>query len=112
MARIPDQGPFGQAYWAEDIYPPEAGAAAKCFDELTQGNHWVILSGVHFFDMIVEGLLGIHADLYGEISLKGGMESYREESSLYNLQVQGRLVSLIRGKLELENNGTTNTPEE
>jgi len=101
MAKIPDQGPFGQAYWAEDIYPSEAGAAAKCFDELTQGNHWVILSGVHFFDMVVEGLLGIHADLDGEVSVKGGIDSCRQESSLYNLQVHNRLVSLIRGKLEL-----------
>lgn len=48
------QGPFAQAYWADDIYPREQGAAAKCYDELVQGNHWVISSGSHFAEMILE----------------------------------------------------------
>lgn len=48
------QGPFAQAYWAEDVYPKELGAAAKCYDELVQGNHWVISSGAHFAEMILE----------------------------------------------------------
>jgi hypothetical protein len=48
------QGPFAQAYWAEDVYPKELGAAAKCYDELVQGNHWVCSGGTHFADMILE----------------------------------------------------------
>jgi hypothetical protein len=48
------QGSFAQAYWAEDVYPKELGAAAKCYDELVSGNHWVISSGAHFADMILE----------------------------------------------------------
>ncbi len=46
------QGPFAQAYWADDVYPKELGAAAKCYDELVQGNHWVIGSGAHFAEMV------------------------------------------------------------
>jgi hypothetical protein len=48
------QGPFAQAYWADDVYPREQGAAAKCYDELVQGNHWVICSGSHFAEMVLE----------------------------------------------------------
>jgi hypothetical protein len=47
------QGPFAQAYWAEDVYPAELGAAAKCYDELVQGNHWAISSGVHLSEMVL-----------------------------------------------------------
>lgn len=50
------QGPFAQAYWAEDVYPEELGAAAKCYDELVQGNHWVICQGTHFAEMVLKML--------------------------------------------------------
>lgn len=50
------QGPFAQAYWAEDVYPKELGAAAKCYDELVQGNHWVICQGSHFAEMVLKML--------------------------------------------------------
>ena len=102
MSVITDQGPFGQAYWAEDIHDSEAGGAAKCFDELTQGNHWVIQSGVHFFDMAFEGLLGIRADLQGDVSVQGGFQIYQKDSSLYNIKTQGSLVHCIEGKIESE----------
>ena len=59
VAAVVNQGPFAQAYWAEDVYPSEAGGAAKCFDELTQGNHWVIASGVHFAECILDGICGL-----------------------------------------------------
>jgi hypothetical protein len=102
MSQITAQGPFGQAYWAEDIYTPESGGAAKCFDELSQGNHWVIQSGVHFFDMVVEGLLGVQADLDGKVSLAGGLTAYQDESSLYNIRTHGNLVHVVQGKVEIE----------
>lgn len=53
VSKTIQQGPFAQAYWAEDVYPKELGAAAKCYDELVQGNHWVISMGVHFSEMIL-----------------------------------------------------------
>ncbi|NQT58203.1 MAG: hypothetical protein HQ557_04390 [Bacteroidetes bacterium] len=102
MSAVTAQGPFGQAYWAEDIYTPEAGGAAKCFDELSQGNHWVIQSGVHFFDMVVEGLLGVQADIQGNVSLKGGLSAYQKESSLYNIRTHGNLVHVVQGTVETE----------
>jgi hypothetical protein len=54
VSKTTQQGPFAQAYWADDIYPEELGAAAKCYDELVQGNHWVSGSGAHFAEMVIK----------------------------------------------------------
>jgi hypothetical protein len=58
MGRIPRQGPFAQAYFAEDVVAPERGAAAKSWDELPQGNHWMCSSGSLFSHVVLECLLG------------------------------------------------------
>ena len=99
ISHVTRQGPYGQAYWAEDVYPPEAGAAAKCFDELTQGNHWVIQSGVHFFDTVVEGILGLSADLEGDLSVKPGLAPFQQEATLRNIRVHDRNYNLEGGVL-------------
>jgi hypothetical protein len=54
VSQVTQQGPFAQAYWADDVHPLEAGGAAKCYDELPQGNHWVISSGVYWSVMALE----------------------------------------------------------
>ncbi len=99
IARITDQGPFGQAYWAEDVYPPEAGAAAKCFDELTQGNHWVIGSGALFAEMILDGVCGLSADLEGNLTLKPGLQSWSEGARITNIVAHGRFYDVHDGLL-------------
>lgn len=53
MARLTLQGPFGQGYWAEDMYPAEEGAAAKVFDDHSGCLHWVIGSGCYFAEMVL-----------------------------------------------------------
>lgn len=99
VARVTAQGPFAQAYWAEDLYPTEAGAAAKCYDELTQGNHWVIGSGMHFAEMILDGVCGLAADLDGSLRVTDGLGSWSKQSSLFNIRCAGKDHHLIRGKL-------------
>ncbi len=51
MSRLTAQGPFGQGYWAEDMYPAEQGAAAKVFDDHSGCLHWVIGSGAYFAEL-------------------------------------------------------------
>lgn len=51
MSRLTAQGPFGQGYWAEDMYPAEQGAAAKVFDDHSGCLHWAIGSGCYFAEM-------------------------------------------------------------
>jgi len=78
LARTTAQGPFAQAYWAEDMSQPEAGAAAKCFDDLPQGNHWCIASGAHFAEMVLDGVAGLRADADGTLRLAGPPNPLRE----------------------------------
>lgn len=58
MGRLPRQGPFAQAYFTEEVVPPERGGAAKAPDDLPQGNHWLISSGCFFSEVVLECLLG------------------------------------------------------
>jgi len=99
VAKVTDQGPFSQAYWAEDLYPPEAGAAAKCHDELTQGNHWVIGSGALFAEMILDGICGLSADLEGHLTLKPGLPSWAKDVHITQITVHGKTYELRNGQL-------------
>ena len=67
LSQVTAQGPFAQAYWAEDMAEPEAGAAPKCFDELPQGNHWAIASGCYYAEMVLDGIAGLHASVSGTL---------------------------------------------
>ncbi|MEI8311601.1 MAG: hypothetical protein WCH98_12675 [Verrucomicrobiota bacterium] len=99
VAKVTAQGPFSQAYWAEDLYPAESGAAAKCFDELTQGNHWVISSGALFAEMILDGICGLSADLEGNLTLRPGLESWAKDAAIHNISVHGQAYDLLEGRL-------------
>ncbi len=99
VAKVTRQGPFAQAYWAEDIYPSEADAAPKCFDELTQGNHWVIGSGVHFAEMALDGICGLSARLDGTLELTPGLTEWAADCMLLNISHQGKMYGLTGGRL-------------
>jgi len=100
VARVTRQGPFAQAYWAEDVYPPESGAAPKCYDELPQGNHWVISSGAMFAEMVLDGICGISADLSGKLTLRPGLRPWANECSIANISAHGRNYRLAGGQLK------------
>jgi hypothetical protein len=84
ISRVTAQGPFAQAYWAEDMAEPEAGAAPKCSDELPQGNHWAISSGCFYAELVLDGVAGLRADV------KGNLEADTRDLPLRRgLQVEG-----------------------
>ncbi len=99
VAHVTRQGPFAQAYWTEDVYPPESGAAAKCFDEHTQCNHWVIGSGTLFAEMVLDGICGLQADLNGNLTVRAGLEPWAKSCTLTNIRVRGRDYDLQNGRL-------------
>ena len=99
VASVTRQGPFGQAYWCEDVYAPECGAAAKCYDELPQGNHWVCSDGAMFVDMVLDGICGISSDLSGRVTLQPGLRAWAQECTIANIAVHGRNYNLESGKL-------------
>ena len=99
VTKVTRQGPFAQAYWTEDSHPAEAGAAAKCHDELTQGNHWVISSGAFFSEMILDGICGLHAGLDGTLTVKPGYAPWAREITLENITCQGKSYRFTQGRL-------------
>ncbi len=99
VSLVTAQGPFGQAYWADDLYPTEAGGAAKVFDELTQGNHWVIGSGVHFAEMVLDGICGLSVDETGGLKLLPGMARVAAQVSLYNIRVGSVHYDVEKGRI-------------
>jgi len=99
IAEVTRQGPFAQAYWAEDMHPPEAGAAAKCYDELTQGNHWAISSGVFFAEMILDGICGLHADLAGHLTVRPGLQPWQKDTRITGIVTPTGTYNLENGVL-------------
>ncbi len=62
IAKLTDQGPFAQAYFAKDVVAPELGGAVKSFDALPQGNHWICSNGALYAEVVLEALLGASED--------------------------------------------------
>lgn len=54
IARTARQGPFGQAYYDEGVYPSTHDGATKVSDEIPQGCHWSNISGGLFFTVFEE----------------------------------------------------------
>lgn len=86
ISQVTRQGPFAQAYWAEDCHPPEAGAAAKCFDELSQGNHWCISSGAHYAELILDAVCGIGATDDGKLKMHKGLDNWRRVTDVRGIR--------------------------
>jgi hypothetical protein len=105
LARTTAQGPFAQAYWAEDMSEPEAGAAAKCFDDLPQGNHWASASGTHFAEMVLDGVAGLCASADGKLTADASPWPIRTGLQIENISHRGCLYTLEKGVLRLAHLG-------
>ena len=74
-------------------------AAAKCYDEHPQVNHWVISSGAMFVEMVLDGICGISSDLSGKVTLQPGLRPWAQERTIANIAVHARNYNLEGGKL-------------
>jgi hypothetical protein len=54
IARTARQGPFGQAYYDEGVWPSVFDGAAKVTEELPQCCHWCNISGAMFYEVLVK----------------------------------------------------------
>jgi hypothetical protein len=96
LSRVTLLGPFAQAYWAEDMADPEAGAAPKSFDDLPQGNHWVNSSGAHFAEMVLDGIAGLQASVSGGLSADTKELPIRQGLRVEGIACSGRNYILDR----------------
>ncbi len=95
------QGPFGQAHFAEDVFPPERDSGAlKTPNDQPYINDWANIAALAFFEPFIEGLFGISAGLNGNIEANPVQSEMSEGTGLYNLRFQGRNYNVTHNGLE------------
>jgi hypothetical protein len=65
LGRSGNQGPYGQAHFAEPAVAPDAGGAIKAPSDFPYITDWAVSSGGAWTQAIIEGLFGVEARLDG-----------------------------------------------
>ncbi|MDX1621931.1 MAG: hypothetical protein R3320_13115 [Nitriliruptorales bacterium] len=84
LARSANQGPFGQAHFAEQVIEPHAGGARKVPADVPYINDWACSSGGSWVRLVIEGVFGVDA----------GLEGLRAAPQLDGFDADARLVGL------------------
>lgn len=101
LSETVNQGPFGQAHFAEDVFPPEKDSGAlKTPNDQPYINDWANIAALAFFEPFIDGIFGITAGLNGNIEANPVQSAQTEGAELYNLQYQGHNYNITRNGLE------------
>lgn len=95
LAKSANQGPFGQAHIAEDVYPPESGGAYKCPLELFD-MYWAECAGGSYTDLIIESIFGADLGLHDGLQVQSRVADFDSEAKLLNLNYQGKSYTITR----------------
>lgn len=90
MANSANQGPFGQAHFADDVVPPHAGGARKAPPEVPYIADWACSAGGAWVSMIIEGVLGVRAGLDGSLAASPALGALCPDVTLHGLMHRGR----------------------
>jgi len=91
LAKTALQGPIAQAHFAETAIDPEAGGGArKAPSDMPWICDWACVSGGAFLDPILEGLFGVTAPLFGNVTAKPRFAGFDAAAELRGLNYQGR----------------------
>lgn len=101
MAKSANQGPFGQAQFADGIYPLEAGGALKTPQELPHICDWACSSAGAWCSVVLEGIFGINATLTG-VTAKPAFHDFDRDARLTNFRHHGRLYTVDRGGIKAQ----------
>jgi hypothetical protein len=93
LGRSGNQGPYGQAHFAETVVPSDAGGAPKAPSELPYITDWAVSSGGAWVSAIVEGLFGVRVSLDG-IDAAPRLAAFDPGARLRNLPFRGRLYDV------------------
>ncbi|MHB8513313.1 MAG: glucosidase family protein [Actinomycetota bacterium] len=93
LSRSANQGPFGQAHFAEEVVAPEGGGARKAPGEFPYITDWACSSNAAFCNIVIESIFGVKAGLKS-IEASPEFGSFDPNASLRNLQWQGRLYDV------------------
>ncbi len=96
LARSANQGPFGQAHFAESVIAPDAGGARKAPSEWPYITDWTCSSNGAWANIIIESIFGVRATLNNGISASPQFGKFDRDAVLKNLRYQGKFYTVDR----------------
>jgi hypothetical protein len=96
LARSANQGPFGQAHFAESVVAPDGGGARKAPSDLPYITDWTCSSNGAWVNCIIESIFGVRAGLDGRIEAEPQFGPFDPEARLENLHYHGKRYHVTR----------------
>lgn len=96
MARSANQGPFGQAHFADGVVDLEEGGARKTPPDTPYITDWTCSSNGSWVTVILEGLFGLRATPTEGISANPQFASFDPNATLRNVAYQGKLYTVTK----------------
>ena len=90
LARSANQGPFGQAHFADSVMELDSGGARKAPSEMPYINDWHSSSSGSWVGVILEGIFGLRPTLAQGITAKPQFGPFDPKAELLGLQYQGK----------------------
>jgi hypothetical protein len=96
LSKSANQGPFGQAHFAESVVPPEDGGAIKAPPDWPYIVDWTCSSNGSWSNVVLEAIFGVRATLSDGITATPQFASFDPAARLKNLRYQGKLYDVTR----------------
>ena len=96
LAASANQGPFGQAHFAETVVEPDGGGARKSTAELPYICDWACSAGGAWANVIIESVFGVEATLADGLHANPNFGEFDPEARLRGLAYQGVLYDVDR----------------
>lgn len=90
LARSANQGPFGQAHFAENVIAPNEGGARKSPSEMPYINDWLSSSCGSWVNVILEGIFGLHPTPAKGITASPQFGEFDPKAELLGLRYRGK----------------------
>ncbi len=90
LARSANQGPFGQAHFADSVMAPEAGGARKAPSGMPYINDWHSSSSGSWVGAIVQGIFGLRPAAVGALAARPQFGKFDPEAELLGIAYHGR----------------------
>jgi hypothetical protein len=84
---VENQGPIGQAHFAESVFPLEHGAAYKCPTDARYLNDWCCIAG-RGTDLVINTIFGANLTLFAGIGIQSHLTDSDPKARLVNMRYQ------------------------
>ena len=100
LSKSANQGPFGQAHFAETVVDAEAGGARKAPPDWPYITDWTCSSNGSWCTVILEGVFGVNASLTDGLSARPQFASLDAGATLKNLRYQGKRYHVTKAGIQ------------